>query len=425
MADKYKVEIFDIWQYFAKPGYEPLIRCRIDFANHIDADILKKAVTLSFNAIPLISCRFDDTSRRPRWIEKKFTGDDIVHLVNAHHDTDEQITGLLASDIDFATEPQLKLYLVRRNDGDTLCAIINHMICDGAGFKEYLYLLSKLYSDCKSRGDAPVPEYNSRGIKPLFADITLAEKIRIMRSSYDAYDSSITTEQAGVAFEEGADSPFMQTRAIAPDDFAKIKNFAAQNGVTVNDMLMTAFARAFCSDTGTDKIKFSCTMDLRKYIPAGEKHGICNLSTNCMCGISVRENDPFASTLKQVFEQMQSHKSNDNILKSVMLWNLAVHLLPYRFLERNYNKVVTYPIISFTNLGIISRESLCFEDSPIKSAYLTASIKAAPHLQMTVSTYGDSCTLGCNIYGADCDKKWVEQLLDGVVTELFNLVSKL
>jgi NRPS condensation-like uncharacterized protein len=80
VVDKYKVEMFDIWQYLCKTVYEPLIRCRIDFSSRIDEKLLKKAVTLSFDAIPLINSCFDGMSFRPRWIGKKFTGDDIIHM---------------------------------------------------------------------------------------------------------------------------------------------------------------------------------------------------------------------------------------------------------------------------------------------------------------------------------------------------------
>jgi NRPS condensation-like uncharacterized protein len=417
MIDKYRVEIFDIWQYLCQAVYEPLIRCRIDFSNHIDENILEKAVTLSLDSVPLINACFDGRSFRPRWIKRNFTGHDIVHVVEADLDTNKQIISLFSSNIDFTAEPQLKIHLIKKPDGDTACIIINHMICDGAGFKEYLYLLSDLYTKCKNKEDVPLPEYHYRGIRPLFAGITFAEKIGIIRSSYNAYDSSTEREQKGVTFTQGANSPFMETCVISKENLSQIKVFAKEKGVTVNDMIMTAFARVFCFKTGTDKIMLPSTMDLRKYIPSG-KYGIGNLSTNCMCNISIQENDLFADTLKQVSEQMQQHKSNKNILKSVMLWNLIVHILPFRFLKRHYAKMVKLPVVSFTNLGIVNNESLNFEDAVIKNAYLTAAIRPSPFFQLTVSTYNNNCTLSCNIYGTDCDKKWVECFLNDVCSEL-------
>jgi NRPS condensation-like uncharacterized protein len=417
MINKYKVEIFDIWQYLCQAVYEPLIRCRIDFSNHIDENILKKAVSLSLDAAPLINACFDGRAFRPRWIKRNFTGNDIVFVVEAGLDTNKQVVNLLSSNIDFTAEPQLKIHLIKRTDGDTACIIINHMVCDGAGFKEYLYLLSDLYTKCKNNEAISLPEYHHRGIGQLFAGITLAEKIGIIRSKYKAYDSSTEREQDGVAFEQGANTPFMETYVIPKENLLQIKVFAKEQGVTLNDMIMAAFARVFCLKTGTNRIMLPSTMDLRKYIPSG-KYGIGNLSTNCMCNIGIQKNDFFADTLKQVSEQMQQHKSNKNILKSVMLWNLVVHILPFRFLKRHYTKIVKLPVVSFTNLGIVSNKLLRFEDAAIENLYLTASIKSSPFFQLTVSTYNDSCTLSCNIYGADCDKKWVECFLEDVCSEL-------
>jgi NRPS condensation-like uncharacterized protein len=159
-------------------------------------------------------------------------------------------------------------------------------------------------------------------------------------------------------------------------------------------------------------------MNLRKYIPAAA-YGIGNLSTNCMCNIAIQAQDLFTDTLMQVSEQMQRHKANKDILKSVMLWNLIVHIVPFPFLKRQYAKVVKQPVVSFTNLGIINNESLHFEDAVIADVYLTASIKPSPFFQLTVSTYNDRCTLSCNIYGDDGDKKWVDRFLADVCSELY------
>lgn len=37
----------------------------------------------------------------------------------------------MASEIDIAHGPQLKIYIHREKTSDTLCIIMNHMICDG------------------------------------------------------------------------------------------------------------------------------------------------------------------------------------------------------------------------------------------------------------------------------------------------------
>ncbi len=420
MGDQYRVEIFDLWQYLCKTAYEPLIRCRIDFSKHIDEYILRDAVTLSFNAVPLISCCFESTSGPPRWLKKDFTGEDIVFLVEEEKDSERQINRLLSSNIDFASEAQLKIFLIRNDTCDTACIIINHMICDTAGFKEYLYILSSIYNGINNSDHISLPEYNSRGICTLFADMTIKEKVNILSSRYDAYKRSSLRKQKGVSFNSRSTSPLIINTTLSRNDFQQILTYAQINEVTINDIIMTSFARSYCHISGIEHILLPCTMDLRRHA-SSEKIVIGNLSTNCMCHIQVNKNDNFADTIKQVSSQMNYHKSNRYILKSVMLWYLAARLLPFRFLRKHFTDIVNIPLVSFTNLGIINRELLTFADDNIKSIYLTASIKPSPYLQLTASTYNGTCTLGCNIYGSNADRKWVENLLDKVCAEMKSL----
>jgi len=417
----YKVEAFDIWQNLCKAVYEPLIRCKIDFSARIDVNTLIQAVTLSIQAVPLIGCCFDDSLNRPRWVEKSFTGRDMVRVIEAEDNVNEQITRLFSANIDFSKEPQMKVSLIRRANGDTLCVIISHIVCDGTGFKQYLYLLSKLYTNLKNNVEIPFPTLYPRGLQPLFTDIGLREKLRILCSRYDAYDSANKKDQQGVCFEENNREPHMEIRGISKEDFERLKSLARINNATVNDSLMALFARAFCKNTGIKKIMLPSTIDLRKFISAGVNFGISNYASNCMCRISVETEDSLTDTLKQVSEQMQMHKAGNSILKSVLLWAIAVHLLPYGLLKRNFTKLVTLPTISFTNLGILDQSLLHFDNLVVESVYLTASVKPSPYFQIAASTYNDCCTLSCNFYGSDSDKIWVASLLDDICAEIHAL----
>jgi len=418
---KCKTEAFDLWQYLCGEVFEPLIRCRMDFDGFIDEDILKNAVTQSLKTIPMIGLCFDGIKHKPRWIDKGFNGNDIVRVVKTDSKDDEQVVlRCLSAGIDFADEPQLKLFVVRKPDHDTICSVISHIVCDGAGFKQYLYLLSKLYTQLINRETVSAPAISYRGLKPLFADISLKERLKILCSKYSAYNASNKTQQRGVDFKEGAFVTAMERRILSAEDFDRLKIFAKANGATVNDIFMGLFARSFCKNTGTDKIMFPSTMDLRKFIPTGQEVGIGNYSSNCMCAVFVKREDTLADTVMQVSKQMRVHKSEKNILKSVMLWDFAAHI-PWFLLKRNFSKVITHPIISFTNLGIIDAIALKFGKLKIRDVYMTASIKPRPYLQMNVSTFNDSCTLSCNIYGSKADEQFVHRLLDDMCLETITL----
>jgi NRPS condensation-like uncharacterized protein len=415
---KYKTEAFDIWYNLCQISYEPLVRCRLDFEGRLDPDVLTQAVTLSMRTIPLIGCCFDDSANRPRWVEKGFTGKDMVRVYEADNDVDKQIANLLFSSIDFAREPQVKIFLVRRADGDTLCAVISHLVCDAAGFKQYLYLLSELYTVLKN--DKPVPAYpfHPRGTRALFTDIKLLEKMRLLCFGYSEVFDPIEKEQPDVSFGKSNPEPYKETRKIAKEDFARLKSFAKAHGATVNDSMMALYARAFCVHTGTKKVTVPSSIDLRRFISPGVNYGITNYSSNCLCHISFGSDDSLVDTLQQISEQMQRHKATNSILQAVLTWELAVRFLPYFFLKRIFSRFLTGVQLVFTNLGILEQSLLCFDNLPIKNAYLTAATTPMPFLLLNASTYDDCCTLSCSFYGSDRAEKWVNALLDHMCAEI-------
>ena len=419
---KNNVEAFDLFQYLLQFSYEPLIRCRIDFAGHIDFDILTQAVTRSMDSVPLLRCCFDDSRLRPRWVERDFTGEDIVHLVNAEKNKsiDEQITFYYSSNIDFISEPQLKIYVVRKTEGDTLCIIINHMICDGAGFKQYLYLLSELYTKLKNNKTLPVTVLHPRGLDLLISHLTLKEKWKILSTEPENEGLINTHRQIGMGIGSDGKKPYMEARVITKERFEKLRVYGKTRGATLNDLLMTLFSRSFCKNTQTEKIAFPSTMDLRRFIPADKHHGISNFSTNCMCLISVKADDPFIVTLKQVSEQMQNYKSSNIPLRGIIWWYYCARLIPFWYLKRNKD-ILKPPIVSFTNLGILDSSLLCFDDLFINSAYLSTAFKRSPFFQLIVSTYRDRIILGCSYYGDNDNKRWIDGIFDDIFSEMESL----
>lgn len=418
---KYRTEPFDLWQYLCTSVYEPLIRCRIDFDGFINEDVLTQAVTASRKTIPLIGCGFT-AGQKYGWTDKRFTGEDIVSVVKAESDKELIILKCLSADIDFAEGPQLKIFIVKKSDGDTVCVVISHLICDAAGFKQYLYLLSKLYTQLINHKTELAPDFLPRGLEPLFKGLSFGERLKILSSNFQVYKIDNEPDQQGIDFKEGASITAIERLTLTEDVFKKLKGFTKENNATINDGLMTLFARSFCKNTGSEKVMFPATMDLRKFIPDGQEYGITNYSSNCMCRFSVKPHDALTDTLAQASKQMSVYKSSKDVLKPFIQLN-QVSGLPLFLVKQVLHQSVMQSAITFTNLGIIDINALNFDNTKIKDVYLTASIKPRPYLQLTASTYNGRCTLGCNIYGSEKDKMFVIGLLNDIRTEAEKLLK--
>ncbi len=412
---KYRAEVYDILQYFHRAVFEPSLRCVIGFTGHIDEQALTRAVTRSSDTIPMIRCCFEEAPRGSCWVDQGFTGEDIVSLIEAGLDPEEQKAALLASHIDIFHQPQLKIFIMREKHADTLIIIMNHMVSDGAGFKEYLYLLGDLYTRCKNNRDIEPAACLSRSVKMLWVNFRLPDKLKILLAAYRPHRR---LRPMNLGLEGDKTSPLMISLPISGKEFRSLKTWAKEQGVSVNDVIFTAFIRILNKKTGVNRIAVPCPVDLRKYLPADRRQGITNLTSYFISDVLIEENDSFAATVREVSKQMKQQKSSTACLKPILLFSMAAGILPLRALKKIFDRLFIVPLVSFSNLGVLDAGRLRFGDLEIAEAYIGGSIKYPPYFQITATSYQGTCVLSCNFYGTPGDKEKIHAFLQGIREEL-------
>ncbi|MDR1183769.1 MAG: hypothetical protein LBK67_03120, partial [Coriobacteriales bacterium] len=172
----YRVVAFDLWSYYSRCLYIPVIRIQIDFDRHLDEAVLAEAFEQSCVTFPLIACVFDTTPPiRPRWTPRREAAREILQVVETRADTlrEDEIQRVFAGSPDISKGPQLCAFLVRDSMRDSLCLTINHMLCDAAGFKQYLREVARLYSRIVAGLDpSPAPFDSQRSILPVLKRFT-------------------------------------------------------------------------------------------------------------------------------------------------------------------------------------------------------------------------------------------------------------
>ncbi|HEX3018461.1 MAG TPA: hypothetical protein VHP31_11505 [Caproicibacter sp.] len=409
----YPFVAWDILQHLFEVGKmnDHTLHFSATFAGRLDYERLKKAVDLSADVFPLIRCRFAEEGRRPRWVDMGFTSDDMVTLAETEH-KEEAIQKFLCRKADL-NGPQLKVGVLR-NTGDTLCVTINHMLCDAAGFKEFLYLLCSLYNGMESS-----PEYQrgsavrNRRLKQVLKSFSVSGKAKIFLRKNDL----IHPDQTTFNFEGNLKNPFIEIRSIPQDDFRRLKAYAKAHGATVNDVMLAAFFRALYRKYGR-VFACPCTVDLRKHLPGRKADGITNLVTMLVCDIGPEPGASFEDTLKKVNTAMNLAKSDTSSLKSILLLEMLFSFMPYRKARKLLEKKFSNAPIAFTNIGILNKGLLHFDGIIMESAFMSGSIKYAPHFQVALSTFDDEAVLSVNLYGSVSDRKLIADFLDDFVGEL-------
>lgn len=412
----YHAEACDILQHLfrKKRINDRTIHFAATFLEHLDLECLKKSVDLSADAFPLIRCGFQETNGRPCWKDRDYTSDHMVKLIETK-DVNSSMWEFLRMDADEINGPQLKIGIIRSDQADTLCVTINHMICDAAGCKDYLYWLSSIYTKMGKDPDyRPEPLTGKRNLGQIMKTFSWAERLRIFSGSNDMKKH----DAARFDFEGDLNNPFIEMRTVPREKFRRLKEDAKALGATINDTVLTAYIRSLNQYFG-HSIALPCSVDLRKYLPGRKAGSICNLVTNLNCDIGPDIGASFDATLKKVKLEMSRQKADIRCMKSIWLMETGFGILPYRTMEKAIDWAFANPPIALTNLGILDKEKLRFGEHKMTDTFMTGSIKYIPYFQIAVSTFDDMMTLSVNLYGTQTDRKKISHFLDGMISELY------
>lgn len=412
---KYKVETWDIMQFLFARFNDHQIHCVISFDVHIDEERLKRAVDLLADIFPLISCRFSESAGRPNWFDAGFTADDMVFLKESEN-VDEEVQRSICPKIDEFIGPQLKIYIVRNDKADSLGVVINHMLCDGEGFKEILYMLSSIYSHL---GDDPAykPVYSmgSRSARQVLRVFSWSSKLRIMLERYglSRHDNSFV-----FGLDGDRSRPFIATLTTTYDQFVSMRSYAKQHGATINDVILAAYIRTLHKTTGGQAAAIQCVLDLRKYLPGRKAEGFCNLTSNLVCDIGPETDEWFDDTLTKVKNTMDAEKEDRSCLNLIMLLEVLFRVMPYKTAKylvlKNYNN----PPFAMSNIGIIDENRLNFNGLHITDAFMTGSIKYNPLFQLALSTFNNRITFSVAFHGTKADKEKIDRFLNELVEQM-------
>jgi NRPS condensation-like uncharacterized protein len=412
----YTAQAFDAMQFFYGDVQPPRIRCRIRFYERLDTAALRNAVDATLQAHPLLACVFN--VQRHRWEAAGFTAENVVREITDGGDACA-LKCLLAS-IDETREPQLKLFLIRQAGGDELCAVINHMVCDGAGFKEALYELAAFYSlFVTGENPSPLPDApGSRSFRRLTKPLGLRGCLKVLLSPTSPCKR---VPAPLIPFRGGHGRPVLVMMRLEPETFSALCLYAENHGASVNDMLLAATLRTLHSMTGRDVVTVPCPVDLRRFAAPGQRFELCNLTGNYWCGLDLRVPEPFADTLRRVTAQMRAQKNSVACLKEPMLFHALYAVLPFALLRRLFPRLGGVPVTSFSNLGVLSEERLRFAGCEIEDAFLATAVKHPPYYQLSLSTWRGACTLSSCVDASAEDVQVARQVLNKVIEEIQRL----
>lgn len=407
---RYRAEVWDHMQLFFQKYNDHQLHGAIFFKDQIDFECMKKAVFFTMKIIPILNSRFVEGHVRSYWEGIDTAIDEVVTLtenINAEEAIDDFLTGKT----DEFIGPQLKVRIVRSYDNDTLCIVMNHMICDGAGFKEYLYLLGSIYTNLR-KDSGYEPEYKtsgSRSLDQVLGQFNALGKLKILRMPHH-----LSKHNSGFSFPLSGDSitsPSILTFKLNSDRYHSLKKYGREHGATINDIVLAAYIRALykvINIKSTESVAIPCMIDLRRFLPDRKAGAICNLTSTIICDIKSELGESFDETVTRVKHAMDGQKSNFPGLNGLFILNSIFKIFTYPTIKKLMERIFVNPLIALTNIGIIDKNRLTFDSTYVEDAFITGSIKYYPYFQLALTSFNDSITFSICVYGSERDKQEIE-----------------
>ena len=370
----------------------PIVTCRMKYDGQINVARLIEAVRLSSVIVPEI--RYAYNYGRGCFVDTGFTASDVVQTGKEQFEQGWKW--------DFSKSTQLKLLVC---DGE-FTAGISHLLCDGNGFLQYLYLLAALYDGAKP--DKTI--CNRRDISPLLDGIKVQSATEQEKHGKNSPTLSIQTDNS-------TESYFCLSTQIGAADMDAIHAKAKSKGATLNDVFLTAYARILSNLLDTDTVLLPCPVDLRRF-KNNNALTIANMTGMYKIAVEIQPNHAFEATLAQVQIEMHLQKERRRCFSGIRLLCLTYNKLPLRLMTWLIKKNRTTLPLSYTNIGVIDSRRLSLNGITITDCFLTGSYRYPPDFQLSISTFQNICTLNCTLLGGYERKEIGRKILNLVKLEL-------
>lgn len=393
-----KGQCMDFIQTINLEKLQPFVFCHLHFDKQIDIVRMKYAVQQTLSTVPQILCSYD--LKKGQWVESGHTIEEVFIDNNTDFD-DNWCWNLL-------TEPQLKIHVCHKEINDILTIGISHILCDGAGFIQYLYLLANYYNNNDSKKDL----LNQRDLKPILNTININTSLRKVISYGEVKE---------LPFDKSGDIPFCLIKTIEEQEFLEIQRKTKALNCTVNDLLLTAYVRTVVKSLKTETITLNCPVNLRRFGDRKiqeEALTIANMTGIYKLHINIKPGECFETTMLKIHSQITHLKLNYSCFNGIPLLHSLYNKVPLYILNIFGKKLYKIFPISYTNFGVIDRDKLVFNGIKLNHCFLTGTYRISPDFQLSVSTYRNTCTLNCTLIGSENRKIMGLDLLEKIRIEM-------
>ncbi|MDE7384340.1 MAG: hypothetical protein K2M84_01135 [Anaeroplasmataceae bacterium] len=394
----YKIQPLDLMQYINTKYHEPFIHELIELENALDMKKLIVALDCLIEIFPLLKCHYD--SEKNIFVENDaITGKDLLVIDDT---ANKQV--LLTESLN-SNERLIKLTI----SNNLLAITISHLVCDGTGFKQLIYLLCDFYN---GNASSDYSVLMNREFSQLTKNIKVSAgaMLKMICSMIGGYKNTRV-------YDKGENEQIhIAESCISSDIMSKVHIKAKKQGVTLNDVFLTAYGRAISKLYSKKKINIPCTVDLRKYAE-GQK-GIANLTGTYNLNVKLSQRKSFLESLTIVNHAMNKQKKSKNDIAGPMLLVSKYEKSPLDKFLKLYGGMNTNAYTDYTNLGKLDENRLIFAGTTIKNAVGYSGLNKAPCFQIAISSFKGATTISSMFVCGEAQANRANELISIIAEEI-------
>lgn len=414
----------DQWDYLLSTIWNQMVHLVVSFDGCLDHRRLSRAALLLPDSHPVLAGRFLEEPQ-PCWEILPLPDPSALCPLVTVTDPEADLQRILCDRLDPAIGPQFRVTLLR-GATDTLVLSVNHSVSDAFGVKHLAGDLASAYRalgsprsfslSCRSGED--------RSLKNVLSLFPMEEQEKYFRDS-----GGVSADWEVPYSLHTCTSPRCLWDTLDCALYHRMKTYARNRGVTLNDLLLAAYFGA-CLDViphhEDQTYPVLTSIDLRRYL-GPDPPAVANFSVAIEVRLPTLDAGSFPRLVDTVHREMKKKKDGHagiggavEVEKKFSMGFPAVKAsladLVRKSREDRYPK---NPF--FSNTGILSTSCTDFGGPAASEAFIAPPVEYPPSFGIAVSTFREQITLSCGF----CSNSVPEETVGKFFSRMRDLLSSL
>ncbi|MBQ2927465.1 MAG: hypothetical protein IJD98_02710 [Oscillospiraceae bacterium] len=402
-------------QYLTHKSNDTTIRFVLNYPGIVDADVLRAATKALVESVDVLHSTFFVDPNVAYWkVNEEMDENNYFHYIRTAGDPAVTAYSLSLLPVYHEDKVQLRVELIQSETASSVLVSISHLCVDGGDGKYLLGKLVEAYNMILATGSAAALEVKdgSRAPEKVYEKLGMSDMKDLMSNPLSSVETAYPYPNTDVGMAR------VTSKVISAQTMSAARKKAKTVGATANDLLVTAFYRAYAAMDGVDAaapMSVSSMMDLRRHCVDGDSEGLCNMSGALPTTLENGCTGNFEETLEEIVKQTSAAKENPYAgLEGMPIMHGLTRTMPIWLLQMAIGKIYGKLSLGLTNLGNLKCADYALGELVPNGGLFGGPLKKKPGMQVSVMSFDGECVLACyGRYTAE-DAAHIQNTLDSM-----------